>query len=106
MGGRACRQVGVEGRGAPGLALGAPLLPALCPLATPPLLTDPTAVKLENFPIHAITGVLKQWLRELPEPLMTFAQYGDFLRAVGECPSSGQGRQVAEVRGGSCQCSP
>lgn len=47
---------------------------------------DPMAVKLENFPIHAITGVLKQWLRELPEPLMTFAQYGDFLRAVGESP--------------------
>ncbi|KAM5237945.1 unconventional myosin-IXb [Ctenodactylus gundi] len=46
------------------------------------LQTDPAAVKLEDFPIHAITGVLKQWLRELPEPLMTFAQYGDFLRAV------------------------
>ncbi|KAM6168714.1 unconventional myosin-IXb isoform 2-T2 [Erethizon dorsatum] len=46
------------------------------------LQTDPTAVRLEDFPIHAITGVLKQWLRELPEPLMTFAQYGDFLRAV------------------------
>ncbi|XP_006898382.1 PREDICTED: LOW QUALITY PROTEIN: unconventional myosin-IXb [Elephantulus edwardii] len=46
------------------------------------LQTDPTTVKLENYPIHAITGVLKQWLRELPEPLMTFAQYNDFLRAV------------------------
>ncbi|XP_012924120.1 unconventional myosin-IXb isoform X2 [Heterocephalus glaber] len=46
------------------------------------LQTDPAAVRLEDFPIHAITGVLKQWLRELPEPLMTFAQYGDFLRAV------------------------
>ncbi|XP_069915042.1 unconventional myosin-IXb isoform X3 [Oryctolagus cuniculus] len=46
------------------------------------LQTDPAAVKLEKFPIHAVTGVLKQWLRELPEPLMTFAQYGDFLRAV------------------------
>ncbi|KAG8517280.1 Unconventional myosin-IXb, partial [Galemys pyrenaicus] len=46
------------------------------------LQTDPAAVKLENFPIHTITGVLKLWLRELPEPLMTFAQYGDFLRAV------------------------
>lgn len=53
------------------------LLTCSCP-------TDPAAVKLEDFPIHAITGVLKQWLRELPEPLMTFAQYGDFLRAVGE----------------------
>ncbi|XP_007943648.2 unconventional myosin-IXb [Orycteropus afer afer] len=46
------------------------------------LQTEPTAVKLENYPIHAITGVLKQWLRELPEPLMTFAQYNDFLHAV------------------------
>uniref|UniRef100_A0A8D0PJ96 Unconventional myosin-IXb n=1 Tax=Sus scrofa TaxID=9823 RepID=A0A8D0PJ96_PIG len=42
----------------------------------------PAFPTLTNFPIHAITGVLKQWLRELPEPLMTFAQYGDFLRAV------------------------
>ncbi|XP_063311506.1 unconventional myosin-IXb isoform X4 [Pelobates fuscus] len=43
---------------------------------------DPNSVKLENYPIHTITGILKQWLRELPEPLMTFAQYGEFLRAV------------------------
>ncbi|XP_046953266.1 unconventional myosin-IXb isoform X3 [Lynx rufus] len=58
------------------------------------LQTDPAAVKLENFPIHAITGVLKQWLRELPEPLMTFAQYGDFLRAV-ELP--GKQEQLAAI---------
>uniref|UniRef100_A0A7M4G1Z5 Myosin IXB n=1 Tax=Crocodylus porosus TaxID=8502 RepID=A0A7M4G1Z5_CROPO len=44
--------------------------------------SDPNSVKLENFPIHTITGILKQWLRELPDPLMTFAQYSDFLRAV------------------------
>ncbi|XP_075467349.1 unconventional myosin-IXb isoform X3 [Ascaphus truei] len=43
---------------------------------------DPSSVKLDNYPIHAITGILKQWLRELPEPLMTFAQYNEFLRAV------------------------
>uniref|UniRef100_A0A0A0MW59 Myosin IXB n=1 Tax=Papio anubis TaxID=9555 RepID=A0A0A0MW59_PAPAN len=60
------------------------------------LQTDPTAVKLENFPIHAITGVLKQWLRELPEPLMTFAQYGDFLRAV-ELPEKQE--QLAAIYG-------
>ncbi|XP_038628931.1 unconventional myosin-IXb isoform X3 [Tachyglossus aculeatus] len=46
------------------------------------LQSDPNSVKLENYPIHAITGVLKLWLRELPEPLMTFAQYNDFLKAV------------------------
>ncbi|XP_069071785.1 unconventional myosin-IXb isoform X2 [Pleurodeles waltl] len=48
---------------------------------------DPNSVKLENYPIHTITGILKQWLRELPEPLMTFSQYSDFLRAV-ELPGS------------------
>ncbi|XP_047386467.1 unconventional myosin-IXb isoform X5 [Sciurus carolinensis] len=58
------------------------------------LQADPTAVRLEDFPIHAITGVLKQWLRELPEPLMTFAQYGDFLRAV-ELP--GKQEQLAAI---------
>ncbi|NXM02567.1 MYO9B protein, partial [Tyrannus savana] len=46
------------------------------------LQTDPNSVKLENYPIHTITGILKQWLRELPDPLMTSAQYNDFLRAV------------------------
>lgn len=45
---------------------------------------DPSAVRLENYPIHTITGIFKQWLRELPDPLMTFAQYNDFLRAVGK----------------------
>lgn len=75
------------------------LLPALYSpaLLAPP--SDPSTVKLDNFPIHAITGVLKQWLRELPEPLMTFAQYGDFLRAVGESRAGGKDRQVADVRG-------
>lgn len=43
---------------------------------------DPTSVKLDRYAIHAITGILKQWLRELPEPLMTFAQYSEFLKAV------------------------
>ncbi|XP_008058243.1 unconventional myosin-IXb [Carlito syrichta] len=58
------------------------------------LQTDPAAVRLESFPIHAITGVLKQWLRELPEPLMTFAHYSDFLRAV-ELPK--QQEQLAAI---------
>ncbi|XP_072260772.1 unconventional myosin-IXb isoform X4 [Pyxicephalus adspersus] len=43
---------------------------------------DPISVKLDKYAIHAITGILKQWLRELPEPLMTFAQYSEFLKAV------------------------
>uniref|UniRef100_A0A673M8J4 Myosin IXB n=1 Tax=Sinocyclocheilus rhinocerous TaxID=307959 RepID=A0A673M8J4_9TELE len=39
-------------------------------------------VCLEDYPIHAVTGLVKQWLRELPEPLMTFTHYNDFLRAI------------------------
>nr|XP_055072708.1 unconventional myosin-IXb isoform X4 [Misgurnus anguillicaudatus] len=42
----------------------------------------PEFVCLEDYPIHAITGLVKQWLRELPEPLMTFTHYNDFLRAI------------------------
>ncbi|XP_061594284.1 si:zfos-588f8.1 isoform X3 [Cololabis saira] len=44
--------------------------------------TDPHLVCLENHPIHTVTGLVKQWLRELPDPLMTFTHYSDFLHAV------------------------
>ncbi|KAM6918696.1 unconventional myosin-IXb-like [Xenentodon cancila] len=44
--------------------------------------TDPEEVCLDNYPIHTITGLVKRWLRELPDPLMTFALYNDFLHAV------------------------
>ncbi|KAM9461335.1 unconventional myosin-IXb isoform 4-T5 [Clarias gariepinus] len=43
---------------------------------------DPNTVCLEDYPIHTVTGLVKQWLRELPEPLMTFNHYNDFLHAV------------------------
>ncbi|KAM6922105.1 unconventional myosin-IXb isoform 2-T2 [Xenentodon cancila] len=44
--------------------------------------TEPHLVCLENHPIHTVTGLVKQWLRELPDPLMTFTHYSDFLHAV------------------------
>uniref|UniRef100_A0A671YS92 Myosin IXB n=1 Tax=Sparus aurata TaxID=8175 RepID=A0A671YS92_SPAAU len=44
--------------------------------------TDPHLVHLEDYPIHTVTGLVKQWLRELPDPLMTFTHYNDFLHAV------------------------
>lgn len=44
---------------------------------------DPHLVCLEDEPIHTVTGLVKQWLRELPDPLMTFTLYNDFLHAVG-----------------------
>ncbi|XP_069006624.1 unconventional myosin-IXb isoform X3 [Embiotoca jacksoni] len=44
--------------------------------------TDPHLICLEDYPIHTVTGLVKQWLRELPDPLMTFIHYNDFLHAV------------------------
>ncbi|XP_049910238.1 unconventional myosin-IXb isoform X3 [Epinephelus moara] len=44
--------------------------------------TDPHLVCLDDYPIHTVTGLVKQWLRELPDPLMTFTNYSDFLHAV------------------------
>ena len=45
--------------------------------------SDPDTACLENYPIHTITGLVKRWLRELPDPLMTFNLYNDFLHAAG-----------------------
>ncbi|XP_028328146.1 unconventional myosin-IXb isoform X2 [Gouania willdenowi] len=44
--------------------------------------TNPEGASLDNYPIHTITGLVKRWLRELPDPLMTFSLYSDFLHAV------------------------
>uniref|UniRef100_A0A7N8XJK6 Myosin IXb n=1 Tax=Mastacembelus armatus TaxID=205130 RepID=A0A7N8XJK6_9TELE len=44
--------------------------------------TNPESVCLDSYPIHTITGLVKRWLRELPDPLMTFSLYSDFLHAT------------------------
>lgn len=36
---------------------------------------DPPAVCMEVYTIHTITGLIKEWLWELPEPLMTSVHY-------------------------------
>lgn len=38
-------------------------------------------VDWDLFPIHVLTGVLKSFFREMPDPLMTFELYDDFLWA-------------------------
>uniref|UniRef100_A0A8C1SUT3 Myosin IXAb n=1 Tax=Cyprinus carpio TaxID=7962 RepID=A0A8C1SUT3_CYPCA len=45
--------------------------------------TDVNSVNLDDYNIHVIASVLKQWLRDLPNPLMTFELYEEFLRAMG-----------------------
>ncbi|XP_063170325.1 unconventional myosin-IXa [Candoia aspera] len=45
--------------------------------------TDIEGVNLDDYNIHVIASVFKQWLRDLPNPLMTFELYEEFLRAMG-----------------------
>ena len=33
--------------------------------------------------VHAMAGLLKMWIRELPEPLFTFALYEPLVKAAG-----------------------
>ncbi|KAJ8277352.1 hypothetical protein GJAV_G00074260 [Gymnothorax javanicus] len=44
--------------------------------------SNPNGVCLDDYPIHTVTSLVKQWLRELPDPLMTFTHYNDFVHAV------------------------
>uniref|UniRef100_A0A672JM21 Myosin IXAa n=1 Tax=Salarias fasciatus TaxID=181472 RepID=A0A672JM21_SALFA len=45
--------------------------------------TDVESMNLDDYNIHVIGSVFKQWLRELPNPLMTFELYEEFIRAMG-----------------------
>ncbi|XP_026123991.1 unconventional myosin-IXa-like isoform X6 [Carassius auratus] len=45
--------------------------------------TDVNSVSLDDYNINVIASVFKQWLRDLPNPLMTFELYEEFLRAMG-----------------------
>jgi hypothetical protein len=38
---------------------------------------------LSRYDPHVVSGVLKEFLRELPEPLLTFEHYDGFLAADG-----------------------
>lgn len=39
----------------------------------------------EFHDVHAIAGLLKMWLRELPENILTEALLGDFLNSIRKC---------------------
>lgn len=45
--------------------------------------TDVESMNLDDYNIHVIASVFKQWLRDLPNPLMTFELYEEFIRAMG-----------------------
>lgn len=43
------------------------------------------SASLDDYNIHVIGSVFKQWLRDLPNPLLTFELYEEFIRAMGRC---------------------
>eukprot|EP00066_Takifugu_rubripes_P018966 XP_011608232.1 PREDICTED: unconventional myosin-IXa isoform X2 [Takifugu rubripes] len=45
--------------------------------------TDVDSMNLDDYNIHVIGSVFKQWLRDLPNPLLTFELYKEFIRAMG-----------------------
>ncbi|XP_047435965.1 unconventional myosin-IXAa isoform X3 [Mugil cephalus] len=44
--------------------------------------SDVDNMNLDEYNIHVIASVFKQWLRDLPNPLMTFELYDEFIRAM------------------------
>lgn len=47
-------------------------------------LLDVDSTNLDDYNIHVIASVFKQWLRDLPNPLLTFELYEEFIRAMGK----------------------
>ena len=47
---------------------------------------DPRSVRLnpEEFSIHDVTGALKKYFRDLPDPLMTQKLYKEWIDKAGE----------------------
>lgn len=50
----------------------------------PGVCSDVDSTSLDDYNIHVIGSVFKQWLRDLPNPLLTFELYEEFIRAMGK----------------------
>lgn len=45
-------------------------------------------VDLSDIPPHVIANVLKLYMRQLPEPLLTYGLYQDFVKVAENCPAA------------------
>ena len=48
------------------------------------LATDPSQVNLSQFNPHCVAGVLKKYLRELPNPVIPVEMYDSFIAAASK----------------------
>ena len=39
---------------------------------------------MDNFSLYAVAATVTSFFRELPEPLLTYQLYNDFIRATGK----------------------
>lgn len=46
---------------------------------------DASNIDFGEYNIYVLTSVLKAFFRDMPEPLLTFDLYEDFIRTAGEC---------------------
>jgi hypothetical protein len=45
---------------------------------------DPDSVDFNECVVHDLSSVFKQYLRDLPIPIMTFDLYDEFMRVAGQ----------------------
>jgi len=57
---------------------------SFCLFSFPDVSADSAKIKFDDDGPHVLAAVLKTFFRELPEPVMTFKLYHEFLRAAGE----------------------
>ena len=57
-------------------------------------------VDLTDINPHVIANVLKLYMRQLPEPLLTFQYYQDFIRVAETYPAPPHGTQQQQGGGG------
>lgn len=55
-----------------------------CNAAVSLFVVDPESVDFNECIVHDLSSVFKQYLRELPIPVMTFDLYDEFMRAAGQ----------------------
>eukprot|EP00736_Rhodelphis_marinus_P009189 Rmarinus@m.6418 len=55
------------------------------------------AVSLNGIDVHAVAGVYKQYLRDLPEPLIPYEEYDQFIKCAGLLPDPEEAEELGAL---------